>query len=78
MMKYLPTLLAALAAIMPTVSDDVAAAVAAFVAHNATLTGWLVSVVWVLYNFLPSPLQAQITGKQMPAPPIAQDPAKAE
>ena len=77
MMKYLPTLLAAVAALMPTVSGDVAAAIAVFVAHNPTLTGWLVSIVWVLYNFLPPPMQEQITGKAMPAPHVAGDPEKA-
>lgn len=76
MVKYLPTVLAAIAALMPTISGDVAAAVSVFVAHNTALTGWLVSVVWVLYQFLPSPMQAQITGKQMPVPPVAQDSVK--
>lgn len=69
MSKYFPTLLAIIAASMPTISADVAAAVGVFVAHNPTLTGWLVSIVWVLYHFLPSPMQAQIAAQNMPVPP---------
>lgn len=76
MTKYLPTIFAAIAALMPTISGDVAAAVAVFVAHNPTLAGWLVSLVWVLYNFLPSPMQAQIASKQMPTPPIPKEGAE--
>jgi hypothetical protein len=69
MSKYLPSILAMIAAIMPTVSGDVAAAVSVFVEHNPQLTGWLVSAVWIAYNLLPSPMQAQITAKQMPPLP---------
>lgn len=76
MSKYLPTILAAVAALMPTVSADVSAAIGVFVAHNTALTGWLVSVVWVLYHFLPSPIQAQITASQMPPVPVAANPVK--
>ena len=76
MSKYLPSILAMIAAIMPTISADVAAAVSVFVAHNTALAGWLVSVVWVLYHLLPSPMQTQITGSQMPQPTVAPDPVK--
>lgn len=77
MQKYLPSILAMIAAIMPTISADVAAAVGVFVAHNTALTGWLVSAVWVAYHLLPSPMQAQITASQMPPIPAAPaDPAK--
>ena len=66
MQKYLPTILAGLGVIIPTVSADVAAAIGVFAQHNPVLTSWLVGGVWVLYHFLPSPMQTEVTGSAPP------------
>lgn len=66
MSKYLPTILAILGGMLPTISADVAAAIGTFVQHNPAIASWGVAVLWAVYHFMPSPIQSQITGATPP------------
>lgn len=66
MTSYLPTILAILAGAIPSISADAANAIGVFVTHNPTISAWIVAVLWVVYHFMPSPIQGQITGSTPP------------
>lgn len=66
MSKYLPTILAVLAGMIPTLSADAQQAITVFVTHNPVIASWGVAVLWAIYHFMPSPIQGQITGATPP------------
>ena len=66
MQAYLPTILAVIVGMIPTLSADAAAAIGVFVQHNPTISAWAVAVLWAVYHFMPSPIQGQITGSTPP------------
>ena len=66
MNKYLPSILAIVGASLPTLSSAAADVVSTFVQHNPTLSAWMVAALWVVYHFMPSPIQTQITTSTPP------------
>lgn len=66
MNKYLSMVLSAVAILTPALSADAANVIATFVEHNVVLSSALVTLGWVIFHLLPSPLQAQITAAAPP------------